>query len=195
VKYQQRTKAQFGNLYPRETIIEVTMKNIIGLSMVCALFMAPIVAADKEQEKKKQKLDENEQVIEEPKKKRIYKWTDEHGKVHYSDTPRKDAESMDIREINSVQSVVSETGKKLINPVKESEFEPERPVFRYKQFAIETPKDDEAVRSNDGVIQVVLKIEPDLRDRDRIKAYVDGEVREEKITSRTRTFNSRKYWN
>jgi hypothetical protein len=106
--------------------------------------------------------------------KTVYKWVDKNGKVHFSDQPKDGAKKMTVRNVQSVDQVISERGKKLLKPV-EKEINP-YDAFQYKSLEIVTPEHEQAQWSNDGVVNVSIKIEPKLRDLDRLKVTLNGEV-------------------
>lgn len=107
----------------------------------------------------------------------VYRSVDEDGNIIYSDTPSEGAEKIELREAQTVES----------QPGTESfEYEPPKsdPPPRYKEIAITSPQDDEAVRANSGDITIQISINPSLRVGDKLVLFMDGkEVASGRATS------------
>ncbi len=97
----------------------------------------------------------------------VYRSVDENGNIIYSDTPSEGAEKIELRE---AQTVESQPGTKSF------QYEPPEsdPPPRYKQVAITSPANDEAVRANSGNITVRMSVNPSLRPGDRLVLTMDG---------------------
>ena len=108
----------------------------------------------------------------------IYKIVDEEGNVHYSDQPAPGAKKVDL----PPPSVY--TPPKLTSPAR-SEAGQEEPRAAYDSLRILSPKNDEAVRSNNGDLSVSLAVKPRLKRRQghRLVLLLDGKPVEVKGTT------------
>ena len=98
----------------------------------------------------------------------IYKSVDADGNVVFSDKPSPDAEKIDIKEIQTIES----------QPYKPFEYTPpaEPAVSGYSKLDITTPLNNSEVRENSGNISVIVNIEPELNvgAGDKLLLYLDG---------------------
>ncbi len=99
----------------------------------------------------------------------VYRWVDESGTVHFSDSPGPDAERIEIPEPTTVQSRKPEPRADRSEPEEDEEGD------HYERFAIEAPGHEEQVRSNNGRLDVRFGIGPGLREGDRIELLLDGD--------------------
>ena len=108
----------------------------------------------------------------------IYKIVDEEGNVHYSDQPSPGAKEVDL----PPPSVY--TPPKMTNPTR-SVVEQKDSRTVYQGLRILTPKNDEAIRSNNGDLSVRLEVKPRLKRRQghRLVLLLDGKPVEVKGTS------------
>lgn len=98
----------------------------------------------------------------------VYKWTDEKGGVHFSDNPHPGAKRLDLGQPPAVS----------LPPVEEvpSTAPQAGPVTKgYAQFGIVQPQAEATVRNNPGTVILRFRIEPELRDGDRIRILLDGQ--------------------
>lgn len=109
----------------------------------------------------------------------MYKWVDEHGNVHYSDTPHKDARELNLPPLPTYQPpAVSEptapaAEEKPADNKPKAEQKKER---QYETVAIEVPATDATIRSNSGAVSVRVKLYPRLDNeaKHRIRILIDG---------------------
>ncbi|MEX2523364.1 MAG: DUF4124 domain-containing protein [Gammaproteobacteria bacterium] len=97
----------------------------------------------------------------------VYRSVDENGNIIYSDTPSEGAEKIELREAQTVES----------QPGTESfRYEPpeSKPPPRYKEVAITSPQNDEAIRANSGNITISMSVNPSLRPGDSLVLTMDG---------------------
>jgi hypothetical protein len=104
----------------------------------------------------------------------VYRWVDEDGVVHFSDTPVEGAEQIDVAEANR------RTGASVFTPGPEagaeqgaSEPEEQEP-FQYEGFTIASPKAEETLWNIEGVLNVSLELSPPLQSGHRIRVYFNG---------------------
>ena len=104
----------------------------------------------------------------------VYRWVDEDGVVHFSDTPVEGAEQVDIAEANR------RTGARVFTPesqagAEQGESEPEeQQPFQYESFSIASPKAEETLWNIEGVLNVSLSLSPPLQSGHQIRVYFDG---------------------
>ena len=113
----------------------------------------------------------------------VYRWVAPDGTVHYSDEPREEgAERVELPPLSTVEP---RTGRVELRPsaprLAQAEEGDESPGYRSFTFA--NPSPDEAIRANNGRIQVVMKLEPMLHAGHRIRVSMDGEPLKEGTTA------------
>ena len=103
----------------------------------------------------------------------LYKHTNEDGEVTYSDAPPfAGAREMEAPPIQRTPSVK-------YKPTAEKKAEEEKEqAFKYLTFAIDQPKNDETLRSNNGSINIMFKLIPELNTKEGhyINVYVDDKL-------------------
>ena len=105
---------------------------------------------------------------------RVYKTTDEQGNVVFTDDPRgREAQAVELRETTTF-STESPEAAPLPGP-------PPRPQDLRAQetppaptIALAAPAPEETIRSNDGTLLVVARIDGELRVGDALEVLVDG---------------------
>ncbi|HEX7029364.1 MAG TPA: DUF4124 domain-containing protein [Gammaproteobacteria bacterium] len=98
-----------------------------------------------------------------------YKWVDKDGTVHYSDTPVKGAEEVDLPEPMMFDAPEVEP------PAMTAETEAREEPFAYAAFAFISPKQDQVFWNTAGTIPVQLDLEPRLRPGHTVQLYLNGE--------------------
>ncbi len=106
----------------------------------------------------------------------VYRWVDPTGQVHYSDQPGQGAEEVKLREptVYTPQPIHNPGSTPASKPV-------DTPT--YKSMAIAMPENDEAIRSNEGLVDVSLLLEPALAKGHRIRIYLDGQPASGELTT------------
>ncbi|SHI21272.1 DUF4124 domain-containing protein [Ferrimonas marina] len=99
----------------------------------------------------------------------VYKWTDEHGQVHYSDKPREGAEQVEV-DPSKISTVELPAPRPV---VAQAEPESTQPDYR---IALLDPQDEATIRDNNGQLDLQIQLEPDLQDGHRVQLLLDGEV-------------------
>lgn len=97
-----------------------------------------------------------------------YKWVDKDGTVHYSDTPVKGAEEVDLPE--PMMFDAPEPAPR--PPSTEGE---EGEPFTYSVFAFISPKQDQVFWNTGGRIPVQLDLEPRLQPGHEVQIYFNGQ--------------------
>lgn len=109
-----------------------------------------------------------------------YKWVDENGVVHYSDTPVEGAEQIQLptdgqrpqRPAYSSSLQAAQTAQQ------DTELGVEGPeIFNYDSIEVVAPAPEETLWNIEGVLNVALRVTPALRPEDQVRVYFDGEER------------------
>ena len=106
----------------------------------------------------------------------VWRWVDENGVVHFSDTPREGAERIDVSE--SRQS----TGARMYRDAPSaSRGDGEQPAedepFKYDSLTISSPGPEETLWNIEGTLSVSLALNPGLQSGHQVRVYLDGEPR------------------
>ncbi|MEX0899219.1 MAG: DUF4124 domain-containing protein [Gammaproteobacteria bacterium] len=126
------------------------MKRLVGAALCAAIIGAPALAQD------------------------VYRWVDENGVVHYSDSPREGAEKVEVREPEtySAQSALPATPTARDSSVKV----PPDAVDAYQSVRIATPAHDSVAWNTAGEIAVSVAVSPPLNASagHKVLVYLDG---------------------
>lgn len=104
-------------------------------------------------------------------KKKLYKWIDENGNVHYTDEPRKGAEEITIKEVPAIKMkpvTIPNLGQTAPGNSQSN------PVVSYQNLTLLEPQNDGVVRNNAGAVTLTAQIEPDLMPEHSIRFFLDG---------------------
>ena len=105
-----------------------------------------------------------------------YRWVDEDGVVHYSDTPVEGAERILIPAPNVAVSRPSTRGTTAAPDADEEEAE--QAPFRYESIEIVSPRAEETLWNIEGILNVSVALEPGLQPGHQVRAYFDGQMQE-----------------
>ena len=98
----------------------------------------------------------------------VYKWTSEDGVIHYADTYQPGSVRVKVPdERGSSRSPVA-----VEDQATEETGQPDE--ADYLSFDIIQPEQDATVRSNEGLVDVILKLTPTLQSSHAIRIFVDG---------------------
>lgn len=104
-----------------------------------------------------------------------YKWVDEDGVVHYSDTPRDGAEQIQLpSDGRRPQRPAYAPPPQQARPAADAPAEAPA-VFKYEDIEVVAPAPEETLWNIEGVLNVALRVSPALRPEDRVRVYLDGE--------------------
>ena len=113
----------------------------------------------------------------------VWRWIDDDGVVHFSDTPRAGAELVDVSESSR------STGARVYRNV-----EPSSPddaatateqAFKYESLSISSPGAEETLWNIEGTLSVSLSLSPGLQTGHQVRVYFNGEARLVNSTSFT----------
>ena len=106
----------------------------------------------------------------------VWRWVDENGTVHFSDTPVEGAEQIDVSEARRT------TGARVVTPPpgrggQDSDDETDEAAFAYESFEIASPGAEETLWNLEGVLNVSLALNPPLQSGHQVRVYFDGTPR------------------
>jgi hypothetical protein len=107
---------------------------------------------------------------------RVYKRVNPDGSVEYSDRPLEDAEVIKVPKGSTFTMPAASPARRT----------PPRPpsaddVAGYESLEITSPKNDEAIRSNDGRVTALAKSDPTLLEGHRFRWSMDGTILPRKL--------------
>ena len=113
----------------------------------------------------------------------VWRWIDDDGVVHYSDTPRAGAELVDVSESSR------STGARVYRNAAPSNSDDaaaatEQP-FKYESLSISSPGAEETLWNIEGTLSVSLSLSPGLQAGHQVRVYFNGEPRMVNSTSFT----------
>ena len=105
-------------------------------------------------------------------KKKLYKWVDENGNVHYTDEPRKGAKEITIKEVPAIKMKMPSVPKS--NAGTENNNSEETPKANYQALVLTEPQNDGVIRNNAGAVTLTAQILPELKPDHGIRFFLDG---------------------
>jgi len=113
----------------------------------------------------------------------VWRWVDDDGVVHFSDTPREGAVEVDV------SAASRPTGAQVYRYTRPRSSDeptaPEEATFRYDSLSITSPGAEETLWNIDGILNVSIALSPGLQPGHRVRVYFNGEPRLESSTSFT----------
>jgi hypothetical protein len=102
----------------------------------------------------------------------VWKWVDEKGITHYSDTPRPGATQMELSTASRSDSAPPPS----YTPSQSGNAPPAASsAARYTDFSVTTPASNDTVSNTGGQVQVALNVAPALQTGDSVTLYLDGQ--------------------
>lgn len=101
---------------------------------------------------------------------KIYRWVDEKGKVHFSDTAVPGTQEIEVK-INNLFSIEKTEG--ILNQLPIADKPDDVAIINY-QATILTPQEDQTLRSNDGTINIYVSTKPEKENTQTLQLYLDG---------------------
>lgn len=102
----------------------------------------------------------------------IYRWQDKNGDLHFSDVPRPGAQEIKLQEAQSYNSPQATDPASNISD-KNKKADPSEQI-KYKTVEVSYPSHKQTLKNNTGIIQVKVKIEPELAENNMIQFFYDG---------------------
>lgn len=109
---------------------------------------------------------------------KIYRWVDEDGKTHFSDTAIQGTQEVEVKSNNllaeeDAQPPTSNSADPFAVTEEKSSETKTKAIIKY-QATILSPEDDKALRSNDGSINIHVSVEPEKENSQTLQLYLDG---------------------
>jgi hypothetical protein len=104
----------------------------------------------------------------------VWRWVDDDGVVHFSDTPREGAELVDVSESSRTTGarVYRNTAPgQADDPLAEAE-----QAFEYESLSISSPGAEETLWNIEGTLSVTLSLSPGLQTGHQVRVYFNGEA-------------------
>ncbi len=103
----------------------------------------------------------------------VWRWVDENGVVHFSDTPVEGAEQIDVSEASRT------TGARVFTPAprvasQDDEAPAEEEAFKYESLSVASPGPEETLWNIEGTLNVTLALSPPLQSGHQVRVYFDG---------------------
>ncbi len=103
-------------------------------------------------------------------KKKLYKWVDKNGNVHYSDKPVKGAVEHKVKRLPTIKME-----KPKANPLGSFSSDKKPPHFsNYESIAISSPENDGVIRNNASIVNLTAQLTPPLQPKHQLRFYLDG---------------------
>lgn len=108
----------------------------------------------------------------------LYKKVDKDGKVTFSDKPSDDAEKITIKSDKNSASGSSPINSMTPKAIDDSSEQDELSVGQdpYKIFAIDSPTNNEAIQVNNGILNIIIGITPQLDPAQSIRLHLNGQT-------------------
>lgn len=101
-----------------------------------------------------------------------YRWVDEDGVIHFSDTPHPGAERIELGEVQTFSAPTSPAAPAPASPAAAEE---EPPADLYPTFRIVQPAPEQTIRDNSGTLDISLEVTPRIRTGHRLELFLDGQ--------------------
>ncbi|MCU7959103.1 MAG: DUF4124 domain-containing protein [gamma proteobacterium symbiont of Bathyaustriella thionipta] len=107
----------------------------------------------------------------------FYKWVDDEGVTHYTATPPgKGAEKLKLREPTYY------TPRDMPDSIYADKKQPGGLPGSYQTLQFVSPENDATIRSNEGIVDFSLQLEPPLQADDVLKVSLDGQLIDQPLT-------------
>lgn len=111
----------------------------------------------------------------------IYTWKDANGNTIYSDRPHPDAKTIELQPTNTVQPPRPPASAQGNARTANDSNNGQASARNYRVLEIASPADDEAIRSNEGILSVTVNTDPPLSSGHLMRVVLNGELREEAV--------------
>lgn len=104
----------------------------------------------------------------------IYKWVDDKGVTHFSDSPHQGASKVTLPKMKVVpqeENVETPNAKPMLSA---SDNETKNEASSYTAIEITTPPNEATIRNNEGSVSVEVSLSPKLNPKDKVQLYLDG---------------------
>ncbi len=104
----------------------------------------------------------------------VWFWKDSNGVTHYTDRPVAGAKKLELATGEPVQPPPATTAVE--PPQAESAAQKAAPAVKYRSLEIWQPENGETFFGADTVVNVRIRMDPDLADGDNLLLYLDGKL-------------------
>ncbi len=107
----------------------------------------------------------------------VYRWVDEDGIVHYSDTPQPGAEEIYLPESNPPPPAAAfESLRRRSPPASSAATAEQQQPFAYETLQFVAPAPEETLWNIAGQLTVRLDVQPELQPGHQVRLYFDGQA-------------------
>ena len=103
----------------------------------------------------------------------VWRWVDDDGVVHFSDTPREGAERVDVSD--SARTTGARVFRDSGPASGDDPAATEEAAFSYDSFSITSPGAEETLWNIEGTLNVSLSLSPGLQPGHQVRVYFNGE--------------------
>lgn len=114
-------------------------------------------------------------ALAEEKKKKLYKWVDKQGNVHYSDEPIKGGKEVKIPTLPTVKMKTPKF-KPINTDINDQKNDQNQSSSGYQTLELASPTNDGVIRNNASMITLTASIEPALKSGHKLRFILDGRV-------------------
>ncbi len=104
----------------------------------------------------------------------VWRWVDDEGVVHFSDTPREGAELVDVSE--SSRSTGARVYRNTAPDSTDDAAATSETAFKYQSLSISSPGVEETLWNIEGTLSVSLSLSPGLQTGHQVRVYFNGEA-------------------
>jgi len=103
----------------------------------------------------------------------VWRWIDDDGVVHFSDTPQPGAELVDVSE--SSRSTGARVYRNTAPNSSDDAATTTEQAFKYESLSISSPGAEETLWNIEGTLSVSLSLSPGLQSGHQVRVYFNGE--------------------
>ena len=105
----------------------------------------------------------------------IYRWTDASGIVHFSDIPHEGAETVNLPK-SQTQMPSSPKQRQSNSASGQSSEQSAEAGDSYEQVSIAEPQNEATIRNNQGMVPILVSLQPPLMKEHKLQLLFDGKV-------------------
>lgn len=111
-------------------------------------------------------------VSAEEEEKKLYKWTDKQGNIHYSDQPEKGAEEIEMKLAPATKMLPPNYNI----PLNQNKSSTTNETGLYDELGFVSPTNDGVIRNNANTVDLEASVKPQLEAGHSIRFFVDGNL-------------------
>jgi len=109
-------------------------------------------------------------------KKKLYRWVDEQGNVHFSDEPQKGAESFEMKEVPATKMQKTRFPEVQLAPDAQQSGGSAATTQVYQSAFLSEPLNGSIVRNNAGIVTLSASLQPALKPGHSLRFFLDGKL-------------------